>query len=642
MTTIGTSSLYSGTINGLNSLDLDTLNVTDLDVNNIDGDFFSINTIECNDLQVDNEIDLTTTGFITIGKNTPTEITITDTELGFLDGVSSNIEGQLNAIRIGINSIASDVITLEQNTQNLTATSTTNTFLNSTTNFKDAPVDETITNKLSSFTYFDTNIALMRTASEYRKFWIGMTGNDEDPTNRFAIGCNGVNLDQPEILMEIDATGEISMRNGLKIFDLQGNNVGTINNFSDSPTSNSTFSIRTLTGNLFLQSDTLIDAWTPSLSIGQTRGSTLTMRSDAGYTEDEVYYPPTYKSRIILNDLTLFGGLGNVANDASIELNGETQNHAYTDADHLAVNGIGNLETAVTTNTTNIGTNTSAILALGTDVQTNINNIFTNEGNIQLNYQDITTNTTNISNLTTSFNTFSSSFKGGSYKMPFNAFNSTNGSSSTPLSNISKDCFRIIITPNWSRNDLIYLKVCMRHQTTFNNTASPFTQQSLYRGYYDGVWILSPKECCAPIRRGGVVLSNPNDTGNPISGGGGYGVNALDTSDSINTTAHLFYQEAGSIIDGLWSSAGNPLTSNPVITFYMSISTSGVCSITFRYLGITTTGSNPSTRNQSISGTIEILQAVNTSTSGTGYVQLQALNSNGGMTFNSGNTISSV
>jgi hypothetical protein len=59
-------------------------------------------------------------------------------------------------------------------------------------------------------------------------------------------------------------------------------------------------------------------------------------------------------------------------------------------------------------------------------------------------------------------------------------------------------------------------------------------------------------------------------------------------------------------------------------------------------LGITTTGSNPSTRNQSISGTIEILQAVNTSSSGTGYVQLQALNSNGGMTFNSGNTISSV
>jgi hypothetical protein len=59
MSTIGTSTLYSGTINGLNSLDLDTLNVTDLDVNNIDGDFFSINTIECNDLQIDNELDLT-------------------------------------------------------------------------------------------------------------------------------------------------------------------------------------------------------------------------------------------------------------------------------------------------------------------------------------------------------------------------------------------------------------------------------------------------------------------------------------------------------------------------------------------------------------------------------------------------------
>jgi hypothetical protein len=89
MTTIGTSSLYSGTINGLNSLDLDTLNVSD-----IDGVFFSINTIECNDLQVDNELDLTANGVIKIGKNTETEITITDTQLGYLDAVSSNIQEQ--------------------------------------------------------------------------------------------------------------------------------------------------------------------------------------------------------------------------------------------------------------------------------------------------------------------------------------------------------------------------------------------------------------------------------------------------------------------------------------------------------------------------------------------------------------------
>jgi microcystin-dependent protein len=54
--------------------------------------------------------------------------------------------------------------------------------------------------------------------------------------------------------------------------------------------------------------------------------------------------------------LTLFGGLGNVANNASIELNGETQNHAYTDADHTAVNGIANIETDITTLQTDITT----------------------------------------------------------------------------------------------------------------------------------------------------------------------------------------------------------------------------------------------------------------------------------------------
>ena len=369
MTTIGTSSLYSGTINGLNSLDLDTLNVSDLDVNNIDGDFFSINTIECNDLQIDNELDLTANGVIKIGKNTPTEITITDIELGYLDGVDSNIQDTLETLRIGINSVASDVIALEENTQNLTATSTTNTFTNSTTNFKDAPVDATITNKLSAFTYFDRNIALMRSLSQYRKYWIGMTGNNVNNSNRFAIGCNAVNpVAEPEILMEIDPTGEISMRNGLKIFDLSGVNVGLINNFSDSPTKISTFSIRTLTGNLFLQSNTLIDAWTPSLWVGQGNGSSLTMRSDNNNI---------YKSRIVLDKLTLFGGLGSGTNDASIELNGETQNHAYTDADHTAVEGIANIGTEIQTLQDDLDTAEDNIQTLQDDLDTAEDNILT-------------------------------------------------------------------------------------------------------------------------------------------------------------------------------------------------------------------------------------------------------------------------
>ncbi|MGA1047223.1 MAG: hypothetical protein ACO3UU_04380, partial [Minisyncoccia bacterium] len=138
MTTIATSSLYSGTINGLNSLDLDTLQVTDINTTNIDGNYFSINTIEANDIQVDNELELTLNGFITVGKNTPEEITITDTQVGYLDGVTSNIqsqidnitldttdienrlstaEGEINIIQTDIISLESNVVTLQNKTQ---------------------------------------------------------------------------------------------------------------------------------------------------------------------------------------------------------------------------------------------------------------------------------------------------------------------------------------------------------------------------------------------------------------------------------------------------------------------------------------------------------------------------------------------
>ena len=96
MSSTGINTLTSGTINGLTSLDLTDLTTNTLNADNIDGDFFSIETIEANDVQVDNELELTNNGFITIGKGTAQEITITDTQVGFLDGITSNIQTQLN------------------------------------------------------------------------------------------------------------------------------------------------------------------------------------------------------------------------------------------------------------------------------------------------------------------------------------------------------------------------------------------------------------------------------------------------------------------------------------------------------------------------------------------------------------------
>ena len=97
MSSSGTNQLTQPTINGLSNLELTDLTTDNLNANNIDGDFFSILKIEADDVQVDNELELTNSGFITIGKNTGSEITITDTQVGYLDGVTSNIQTQINS-----------------------------------------------------------------------------------------------------------------------------------------------------------------------------------------------------------------------------------------------------------------------------------------------------------------------------------------------------------------------------------------------------------------------------------------------------------------------------------------------------------------------------------------------------------------
>ena len=114
MSSTGINTLTSGTINGLTSLDLTDLTTDTLNADNIDGEFFSIETIEANDVQVDNELELTNNGFITIGKGSGSEITITDTQVGFLDGVTSNIQTQINNSNTDLTQIEADVTAVEQ------------------------------------------------------------------------------------------------------------------------------------------------------------------------------------------------------------------------------------------------------------------------------------------------------------------------------------------------------------------------------------------------------------------------------------------------------------------------------------------------------------------------------------------------
>ena len=89
----GINDLGFPTINGLKSLNLDELDTTILNANTIDGNIIYYNRIEGNEIIVDTKLTLTNTGVIAVGDKF-----ISDIELTYLDGVSSNIQTQINNI----------------------------------------------------------------------------------------------------------------------------------------------------------------------------------------------------------------------------------------------------------------------------------------------------------------------------------------------------------------------------------------------------------------------------------------------------------------------------------------------------------------------------------------------------------------
>ena len=91
------NTLTNGTINGLSDLSLDTLTTTNLNSDTIDGNIIYYNRIEGNEIIVDTRLTLTNTGVISVGS-----ALISDVELTYLDGVSSNIQTQINNINSGL------------------------------------------------------------------------------------------------------------------------------------------------------------------------------------------------------------------------------------------------------------------------------------------------------------------------------------------------------------------------------------------------------------------------------------------------------------------------------------------------------------------------------------------------------------
>ena len=122
---IGLNALNNPSINGLQSLNLDSLTV-----NTIDGDLFYIDKIEAQEIIVDSKLSLTSTGFISVGNST-----ISDIELTYLDGVTSNIQQQItnnsnnnSGLTSTVNTHTTQITALQDKTQNQTANSTSTTF----------------------------------------------------------------------------------------------------------------------------------------------------------------------------------------------------------------------------------------------------------------------------------------------------------------------------------------------------------------------------------------------------------------------------------------------------------------------------------------------------------------------------------
>ena len=107
MSTNNINKLQAPSMNGLGSLFLDEMTSTDLKsenftCNNMVGNMFNIETIEAYTITVGDALQLSSTGYIIVGANTPSEVIITDDELKFLSNMTSNIQDQIDDISFDI------------------------------------------------------------------------------------------------------------------------------------------------------------------------------------------------------------------------------------------------------------------------------------------------------------------------------------------------------------------------------------------------------------------------------------------------------------------------------------------------------------------------------------------------------------
>jgi len=126
MTSTGSNILAFATTNGLSNLELtdlktDVLTVGNFNADTMSSDFLRINNIEVDNLQIDIALNLTDNTYIILKKGTINEVILTENELVYLDGMSSNIQDQLDLESANIDVNSSNIIVNSNNiSSNLT------------------------------------------------------------------------------------------------------------------------------------------------------------------------------------------------------------------------------------------------------------------------------------------------------------------------------------------------------------------------------------------------------------------------------------------------------------------------------------------------------------------------------------------
>ena len=381
---------------------------------------------------------------------------ITDTELYYLDGASSNIQTQLNTLSSSVSTNTSNIATntaqLSTNTSNI---STNTNDINSLTGQQTSNTNAINVNTSN----ISTNTgAISSIQGQQNTNTLAITSlTNQQNTNTSNISGNQTEISN--IKTKYDYTGSVS--NG-KIL------IGNGSNFSvgDIVSSDNTITITKSAGGI-----DIIAPSSSSLSAGT--GINIT-GSNINYDiqKETAYTSPASGDTMLLFDTTNSATKKITFSNFNAGLQAQITSND-TDISNLTTQQNTNT-TAIATNASGISSNTSSITSLTTQQTTNTNNINTNSTNITNLTSQQNTNTTNIGNLTTQQNTNTSAISSLTTQQ-----NTNTSAISTNTSAIATNTSAISVnTGNITTNATNISNLTTQQSTNTTNIASLTTQQN--------------------------------------------------------------------------------------------------------------------------------------------------------------------